>query len=296
MRKCRGQPERRTAGKAGVPVIIRVENYFQGIRITMKTLFLAALAAVLSCVGVTAEAGSRLDSVKAAGEVRVCIWPDYFAISYRNPLTGSLEGIDIDMAEEFAKSLGVKVAFVESSFAKLVENMENDACDIAMHGVGVRDDRKAHMEFSQPHLISGIYAVAMKSSDVVKTWGDVDQPGNIVVVQKGTYMEPVMRDYLKQAQLAVVDDFKGREQEVQSGRADVFMTDFPYGRRMAALTNWALLLEPPTVLAPTPYAYAVPKGDAEWLATVDAFVTAVKKDGRLATAAAKHGLTPIVAP
>lgn len=243
-----------------------------------------------------ASAASRLDKIQSNNELRVCIWPGYFAISYRNPRTDELEGVDIDMAHAFADYLGVNLTFVDSSFGKIKENMTSDACDISMHGVGVRDDRKAYMDFSQPHLISGIYAVAMKSNDLVKTWADIDQPDNIVVVQKGTYMEPVMREYLKKADLTVVDSFKAREQEVEAGRADVFMTDFPYGKRMATLTEWAHLIAPPQVLAPTPYAYAVPKGEPEWLAKVDEFLSLVKQDGRLRTAAQKHGLLPIVAP
>ncbi len=244
----------------------------------------------------SAIAGERLDNINKNHTLNVCIWPDYFAISYRNPRTMQLEGIDIDMAYELGKSLGAEVNFVESSFAQLIENMTNNQCDIAMHGVGVRDDRKPYMEFAEPHLASGIYAVAMKNSETVKTWQDIDQTGNIVVVQKGTYMEPVMLKYLKHAELNVVDSFKAREQEVMSGRADVFMTDYPYGKRMAALTQWANLLEPDAPIAPTSYAYAVPKGDDEWLATVNAFVKEIKKNGKLAESAAKHGLTPIVSP
>lgn len=256
--------------------------------------------AVLVCLalgttGADAADSPRLERIKSSGELRVCIWPDYFSITYRNPRTGNLEGIDIDMAQAFAADLGVKVRFVDSSFATLVANMANDACDIAMHGVGVRPDRAEHMAFTQPHLISGIFAVSMKGNASITTWGDIDQAGNVVVVQKGTYMEPVMRDALKQADLITVDDFKAREQEVQAGRADVFMTDFPYGRRMAALTDWARLIEPPAPIAPTPYAYAVPKGEAEWLAEADAFVSRVKADGRLRAAAERHGLLPILA-
>lgn len=238
----------------------------------------------------------RLERIKASGDLRVCIWPDYFSITYRNPRSGVLEGIDIDMAEAFATDLGVKVRFVDSSFAALVANMTNDACDIAMHGVGVRPDRAEHMDFTQPHLVSGIFAVAMKTNPAITGWADIDKPGNVAVVQKGTYMEPVMREALTHAELLTVDDFKAREQEVQAGRADVFMTDFPYGRRMAALTDWARLIEPPAPIAPTPYAYAVPKGEPAWLAEADAFVARVKADGRLRAAAERHGLLPILAP
>lgn len=241
-----------------------------------------------------ATKSDRLQEIQSRGSLRVCIWPDYFSITWRNPRTGDLEGIDIDMARAFAEDLGVTVEFVDSSFAALVENITSDACDIAMHGVGIRPDRAEHMDFTAPHLISGIYAVAATVNTTINTWADIDQPGHVVVVQKGTYMEPVMREALSQAELMVVDDFRAREQEVQAGRADVFMTDFPYGRRMIVLTDWAKLIDPPTPLAPTPYAYAVPKGESDWLAEANAFVARAKADGRLTTAADRHGLAPIV--
>jgi ABC-type amino acid transport substrate-binding protein len=57
---------------------------------------------------------SRLDRVKNTKVVRVCIWPDYFSISYRNPKTQKLAGIDIDMAKELGKDIGVVVEFVDS--------------------------------------------------------------------------------------------------------------------------------------------------------------------------------------
>lgn len=261
---------------------------------TLQRIAAFLLLGVVVLSAVPAWAQDRLEAIVSSGTLKVCIWPDYFAITYRNPRSGDLEGIDIDMARAFAKDLGVQVQFVDSSFADLIKNMTNDACDISMHGVGVRPDRAEHMAFSEPHLRSGIYGISQKSNPVIQKWADIDQPGHVVVVQKGTYMEPVMRDVLKNAQLSVVDTFKGREQEVEAGRADVFMTDYPYGRRMLSLTPWALLLEPPAPLAPTPYAYAVPLGDAKWLARVNAFLAAAKKDGRLRTYAERNGLSPIV--
>ncbi|MBY4677005.1 ABC transporter substrate-binding protein [Marinobacterium arenosum] len=260
------------------------------------TLLLSlTFSALLSSSTVTADSQNRLERIKSANQLRVCIWPDYFSITYRNPRTQQLEGIDIDMAKAFADQLGVKLKFVDSSFSHLAQNLKEDRCDIAMHGVGVRESRQPHMDFTQPHLVSGIYAVSDKNNPHIQQWSDIDQPGHIVVVQKGTYMEPVMKDYLQQAELSVVDNFKAREQEVESGRADLFMTDYPYGRRMTSLTTWAQLMAPPTAIAPTPYAYAVPKGEPEWLAVADKFVATVKADGRLRAAAERHGLGPIVA-
>ncbi len=259
----------------------------------LKTLFCVALSLLVALMN-SAIASERAEKIKRTGEIRVCIWPDYFTISYRNPRTQQLEGIDIDMAHELASSLGVKLTFIESSFSQLVSNLEKDACDIAMHGVGIRDSRKPYMEFSQPYLASGIYAVGTKDNAEVTRWEDIDQEGVIAVVQKGTYMEPVVKQAFKHAEVAVVDSFKAREQEVLSGRGDVFMTDYPYGKRMTALTEWAVLFAPPVPLAKTYYAYAVPKGEMAWLEEVDAFLLQMKKTGKLYQFAEKNGLSEIV--
>ncbi|WP_296058442.1 ABC transporter substrate-binding protein [uncultured Amphritea sp.] len=260
---------------------------------SLKTIFCLTLSLLLLSIN-SATASERSETIITAGQVRVCIWPDYFSISYRNPRTHQLEGIDIDMARELAGSMGVKLKFVESSFSKLVSNLQNNACDIAMHGIGVRDSRKPFMEFSKPYLASGIYAVGTKGNNAVTRWDDIDREGVVAVVQKGTYMEPAVKQAFMHASVAVVDSFKAREQEVLSGRADVFMTDYPYGKRMTALTQWAVLLAPQTPLAKTFYAYAVPKGEMDWLKEVDDFLLTMKKTNKLYRSAEKNGLSEIV--
>ncbi|MFM2112299.1 MAG: hypothetical protein RLZZ271_959, partial [Pseudomonadota bacterium] len=82
-----------------------------------------------------AHAGAVQDRVKASGKVRVCIWPDYYGITFRSPRTQTLVGIDIDLSREFAKELGVRLEYVESSFAKLIDDLKQDKCDVSMHAV-----------------------------------------------------------------------------------------------------------------------------------------------------------------
>jgi ABC-type amino acid transport substrate-binding protein len=268
-------------------------------RLVPQTLaLLAALAAGLAPLQVTAQtkSPSHMDRVVANKQVRVCIWPDYYGISYRNPKTQVLSGIDIDMATELGKDLGVNVQFVDSSFAKLIDDVTQDRCDVAMFAVGVTPSRMEKLRFTQAHLASDIYAIASKSSRRIKGWEDIDKPGSVVAVAKGTLHEPVMKDKLKSAQLLVLDTPFAREQEVQSGRADVFMTDYPYSQRFLANADWARLVSPPSTYHMTSYAYAVKPGDDTWLARLDHFVGDVKRDGRLLAAAKRHRLEPIVAP
>lgn len=249
------------------------------------------LAAVLPATTLAAEV---LDRVQRSGELRVCVWPDYYGISYRNPKTRQFTGLDIDLSAEFARDLGVRLNHVDSSFVTLVEDLLKDRCDIAMFAVGVLPQREKFLRFSQPYLQSDIHAVTSRSSRVVRHWEDIDQPGVQVAVQAGTFMEPVMRDALRQASLVVIRPPATREQELEAGRVDVFMTDYPYSRRLLDNAEWARLISPPKPFHVLPYAYAISPGDDEWLARINRFVTDIRQDGRLESAARRHRLSEIV--
>lgn len=254
----------------------------------------AALAVLAALLPTASGAGPVLDRVKAAGAVRVCIWPDYYGVTFRNPRNEQLGGIDIDLSAEFARDLGVTLRYVESSFAKLVDDVTQDRCDVAMFAVGITPIRQQHLKFSRPYLQSDIYAITMRSSRLVREWGDIDKPAVRVAVQAGTFMEPVMASALKQAQMVVIRPPQTREQELEAGRVDVFMTDYPYSRRLLDNADWARLVSPPGPYHPIPYAYAVKPGDDAWLAEIDRFVAAIQRDGRLVAAARRHGLAEIV--
>lgn len=265
------------------------------IRCGIAILFLTALGAV-PAQAQTQTLSAREAAIRSSGSLKVCIWPGYFAITYRSPRTGELEGIDIELARAFASDLGVKPVFVESSFVAFMDDLDGNRCDVAMFGVGITPQRRARVAFSRPYLRSGVYAVTTKAQRRINTWADIDQPGVAVAVQAGTFMEPLMRETLKKAELMVVRPPQTRELEIESGRADVFMSDFPYTRLMMLTYDWTRVIEPPAPVSPTDYAYAVRQGEPDWLSRVDAFVDSIRKDGRLAAAAERFGLTPILAP
>lgn len=242
------------------------------------------------------NASNRLQRVQASGEVRVCIWPDYYGITYRNPKTQKLSGVDYEMALALAEDLGVKVRFVDSSFAKLIDDVLAERCDVAMFAVGITPQRAEKLRFTRPHLRSDVYGITTRSNQRIKGWQDIDQPGVVVAVAKGTFHEPVMRDKLKKATLLVTSSTFEREQEVESGRADVFMTDFPYSRRMLDNVDWARLVTPGSTYHLVPYAYAMKPGDDAWYARLERFMSDIKRDGRLLAAARRNGLESIVAP
>ncbi len=252
----------------------------------------AAVMAVLWAGEVAA--GPVLDRVDASGTVRVCIWPSYYGISLLNPRTQQLTGMDIDLSAELAKDLRRKLDYVNSSFQSLIADLTQDRCDVAMFAVGITPERQQVLRFTQPYLQSDIYGVTTRSNPVIRSWADIDKPGVQVAVQAGTFMEPVMAASLKQARLVSIRPPQTREQELEAGRVDVFMTDYPYSRRLLDNADWARLVSPPGLFHPVRYAYAVKPGDEAWLSEVDAFVRRIKQDGRLEAAARRFGLSSIV--
>lgn len=255
---------------------------------------IAAGFVLLAAMAGSAVAGSVLDRVNATGTVRVCIWPDYYGITFRDPRTQQLGGIDIDLSAELGRDLKLSVRHIDSSFPKLVDDLNADRCDVAMFAVGMLPQRMAQLAFTRPYLESDVYGVTTKGSKVVSRWEDIDRPGVVVAVQAGTFMEPVMSAALKQARLVRISPPATRERELESGRVDVFMTDYPYSRRLLDSADWAVRIAPPEPFHVLPYAYAVKPGDAQWLATLDRFVERIQRDGRLEGAARQYGLTSIM--
>lgn len=238
---------------------------------------------------------SRLYQITSSGTLRVCQYPSYYSISFRNPQTGEIEGIDADLSKELAKELGVELQIVESSFGTFIADLQANKCEIGMFGVGATLQRAQAVAFSDPYLLTSIYAVGSKDG-AVQSWEDIDKDDVKVAVTLGSYIEPFMKGYLENAEVVTVAPPATREGELVAGRVDVIMTDYPTAVKVTDEFDWAITIEPNETLRLTPYSYVVPQGDQIWLNYVNLFVRTIKLDGRLQHFAEKNKLGPIVAP
>src|SRR5437016_4819547 len=267
-------------------------------RSIIAAAFVLAFAASGVLFGESASAQqqqSRLFEVTKNKKLRVCQYPLYYSISFRNPKSGEIEGIDADLAKELARELDAQLEIVESGFATFIADLQANKCEIGMFGVGATLKRAQAVEFSKPYLITNIYAVTRKGGKIEK-WSDIDKPGIKAAVSLGSYIETFMKSYLKNAEVISVAPQNTREAELMARRADVIMTDYPVAIKAMDEFDWAAIVTPDEKLAITPYAYVVPPGDQIWLNYINLFVDTIKLDGRLMQFAKKHKLDPIVAP
>ncbi|ACR32558.1 ABC transporter substrate-binding protein [Burkholderia glumae] len=260
---------------------------------TLAVLRAAVLLCLLLAVCATARAGSVLERVHATRTLRVCLSLNDGGITYRDPRTGEARGIDVDLSAAFAADLDAQLVTIDTSIATFTADLLANRCDIAMLAVAATPARRALLRFSRPYLTSGVVGIASRGSEVVSNWNDIDQPGVRVGVQRGSQIEPLLRQTLKHASVVVLDGRQNREDELLAGRLDVLLAGLPYAYRLLENADWARVVAPPKPFHPMPYAYAVRPGDDAWLATVDAFVARIQRDGRLAAAARRHHLTEV---
>ncbi|WP_458093825.1 substrate-binding periplasmic protein [Roseomonas sp. WA12] len=231
----------------------------------------------------------RLAAVKARRELLICTVPDLPALSWRNIRNGQMEGLDADMARALAARFSVRAVFVEAVPSTVIGMIERGACDVGMGGLGISPSRATRVAFTKPFLSGPMAAVTQRASERVPGWVGMDRDGIVVAVVGGSVAEEVMRQRLRQAELLTVTPPLIPEQEIGAGRADVFVTDYADSRRLRGDDSWRVS-DAPRALGDTLYAYAVPRGDAAWLAEVNGFLASVKGNGTLPRTAQRWGL------
>src|SRR5438093_859266 len=105
--------------------------------VALLTLSLAALLAPAA----QAQSASRLDDILARGVLRVGTTGDYKPFSYRPAKEADFIGLDIELAGELARTMGVKLQLVPTSWPTLMKDFGDDRFDLVIGGVSAEEGR-----------------------------------------------------------------------------------------------------------------------------------------------------------
>jgi len=94
---------------------------------------------------------SRLVEIRERGYLRVGYLADRLPFAFVNE-EAHLVGFDVEMANELARDLGVRLEFVRLEPATVAESMRNGSCDILMSGLVVTPERALQMSLTRPYL------------------------------------------------------------------------------------------------------------------------------------------------
>ncbi|WP_206955556.1 transporter substrate-binding domain-containing protein [Trinickia acidisoli] len=225
-----------------------------------------------------ATSGSRLDAVIARGTLRVCTTGDYKPYSFLKP-DGTFEGIDIDMAESLAKSLGVKVEYVKTTWSNLMNDFLAK-CDIAVGGVSTSLERQKHVFFTQPYMIDGKTPIT-RCADVNKyqTLAQIDRPTTRVIVNPGGTNDRFAKQYLTHANVTVYPDNVTIFKQILAGKADVMVTDASETLLQQKLNPGLCSVHPDKPFQYGEKAYMLPPGDVTFQQYVDQWLHLARATG-----------------
>ena len=94
----------------------------------MKKLLILALFAFLP---LTSNADSNLDKIKSSGVLKVGTTGDWDPMTMKDPATNKYKGFDIDVMNELAKDMGVKIEFVPAEWKTIVSGITSERYDIS---------------------------------------------------------------------------------------------------------------------------------------------------------------------
>ena len=230
---------------------------------------------VLMAAAVPARAQAVLDAILARGVVRVGLTGDYRPFSIKDE-AGRFEGLDVDMAEDLARKLGVRLEIVPTAWPTLMPDLQNGKYDIGMGGITVTLDRAKTAFFSTPVMRSGKTPIA-RCADQARfgTLADIDQPGVRVITNPGGTNERFDRTHLKQAEIIVFPNNAAIFDELVAGHADVMMTDAVETRLQQRLHPALCAVHPDRPFDTSELAYLLPRDPAlkawvdQWLHMAD---------------------------
>jgi len=221
------------------------------------------------------------------GTLRVGLILSNAVLVTKDPQSGELRGVTIDLGRAIAAQLGVPFEPVGyANPAKLAESFGSDAWDIAF--IAIDPARAAVVDFSPPYMeVDNSYLVPAGSR--LQSVADADQPGVRIGVPEKSVPDLYLSRTLKHAELVRIPG--GLNAALETLRAD---TADAYAENAHMLLGFASHLPGSRVLegryTVVQHGIALPKGHPAALAYIREFIEHAKASGVIRQAIERAGL------
>jgi cyclohexadienyl dehydratase len=172
---------------------------------------------------------NQLAQVLDNGVLRVGTTGDYAPFSFRpDSSDGSVSwsGIDIDLANSLAQSLGVKIQWIHTSWPTLMNDLHSGRYDIGMSGISINLTRQQTAFFSTAYRRGGkALLIRCSDNDKYRSLEDIDQNDTRVIVNPGGTNQKFTDANIHKASITIHEDNRSIFNEIIDHNADVMVTD-----------------------------------------------------------------------
>ncbi|MCB1492997.1 MAG: transporter substrate-binding domain-containing protein [Rhodobiaceae bacterium] len=211
-----------------------------------RRLFIAgALALGLAVAAAPGAQAKSLDDILSDGVVRIGINPNFPNMSVRNS-DGNWEGFDIDIGNQIAEKLGVKVEWVPTETAQRVPFLVSDRIDLSLGALTRNSERAKLIDYTVP-LHTEVLAVLATDKIAGDTWQDFNKEGVTLANMRGNWTVDWIKENMPNTKLELVDTIADTVRLVGQGRADAIVENIDFF--MAFTKNypdvkWRVVTEP----------------------------------------------------
>lgn len=240
--------------------------------------------AVLWFLPLTAQTG-EIERIQKAGVINVSLNRDYPPFSLEK--SGSIIGLDVDLAYLLASYLNVKVSFIRpETYDQQIPKLLAGEADIIMAAMTRTVQRALQVNFSNPYFEVSQAALVRRDRVPMGANAYFDLLGVEDLrlgVKTGTTHEAFARQLFPASAIKLYPTTEAAAEAVLLGEVDAMVADSPFVRvwrntHVEHYTSITALLEPVTREF---YAFAIRKGDPDFLNWLNVFVEEIKADGTL---------------
>lgn len=229
-------------------------------------------------------ADPRIADLVRAGKIRIALFPSFFY--GKDPHTGDLHGVGIELARALAASLGVEAALREyPAPPDAVRALVSGECDVAF--LGLDPNRAGAVDFSPPYMRAD-FTFLVPAGSAIRSIAEAEGSAIRVAVVRHHAMDTALTGKLQRAERVYADTPDAAFALLRDGKADILAGIRP------GLIGYAGRLSGSRVLddryGANVLALAVRKGEAGRHAYVSAFIAEAKRSGLVQRAVAGAGL------
>ncbi len=244
----------------------------------MKSLaLLLALAFVLTGFAGCSGTDVSVAAIQKRGELVMLTNAAFPPFEYVED--GKEVGVDIDIANEIAKDLGVTLKVVNMDFDPIVDYIKSGKGDIGAAGMTITDERKESVDFSIEYVKSKQYIITLKDNTDIKP-DNLD--GLTIGVQTGTTGDTIYasdEDVIKAKEVKRYKSVLEAASDLKLGRLDCIIIDELPAKKVVEQNPEFKCEE--SVWEEEWYAIAVQKGNTTLLDAVNKTLQRLLDEGKI---------------